>query len=890
MRVAVISPSPSRIAVLAMTALAVSLQAAPITWQGAVNTTGKAQLVEGNVVLALDFGTESPSVTGGGSGGTGTCSFSAANFTSGSISFTPTGVDAGDTPTVGTLPTGTIYNGLTFVSTGDTNFDAVIGTLAYTKGTPTGIQNGTMTFSGLTPGENYKIQFFYNDQRNDKSLTLGDGLGNSVTIASGATTGSQGDDYGQHAVGTFTASGTSQQVILQSTAGNIHLNAILLVYAGTAPFPDVPTGLKCTPGNGMVSLAWDVNTQVGFGHFVVKRGTTAAGPFTPLAGATPTVSHYIDGTAANGTTYYYVVSAVNNLGQESTNTAPVSATPFASIQRPNILVLYLDDQNTDYNCYGNTLTHTPNMDRLATEGRMFTRAHVVNPICSPSHTALFTGNYPTTLGCPHHRSNYIPELPPGHGSLPKLLEDAGYFTVNISNGQIIYGASGKTDLNFNRDEDPFTYTQDFEYTDLTTYFQGGVWTNRQPSQPFFAYVNIETGKAHGFAAGTTWATANGYAVPTNAVSIPPYLADIPEWRTRIAQYLNAVSHTDYVVGHFLDALDLGGEANNTLVILATDHGRATMRHKQWLYETGLNVPLLMRWPNHIAPGTVVSNLVSIIDIAPTCLAAAGVPAPEKIEGLDLLSADLSRRTHLFAARDGADGVFDRSRAVIGQRYKYIRHFYPEIPYINGSYADNTLSSPGMLTMLENGELTPEQAYYLLDHKVKEELYDLSVDPWEVHNLATNAADHAFLEEHRELLSDWMRQTGDYAPDAHVTLGNIAPNTSVQTLLNAYSDLLRDADGDGINDYYEYLLNLNTNVPDAQLASSYSLEPNGDINFQVRNLRNGYRYTVETSTNLQSWHSFTNLDGVSGGTPTGVIVPRSLAEPSGALFMRLFIPQ
>ena len=122
------------------------------------------------------------------------------------------------------------------------------------------------------------------------------------------------------------------------------------------------------------------------------------------------------------------------------------------------------------------------------------------------------------------------------------------------------------------------------------------------------------------------------------------------------------------------------------------------------------------------------------------------------------------------------------------------------------------------------------------------------------------------------------------------LGDLATNTSVQTVLNAYSLLLQDSDGDGLNDYCEYLLDLNSNVPDSQLASPYSLQPNGEIEFQVRNLRDGYRYTVETSADLHAWHTFTNLDGVTGGTPNGVVVPRTLIGPSGTLFLRLFIPQ
>lgn len=467
----------------------------------------------------------------------------------------------------------------------------------------------------------------------------------------------------------------------------------------------------------------------------------------------------------------------------------------AASNPPNILILYLDDQNADYGCYGNTLTHTPHIDALAEQGVRYTRTYVANPVCSPSHSALFSGNYVTTLGCPHHRSHYIDQLPAGHAALPQVLEDVGYFSVNLSNQEIRWGASGKTDLNYNRNGRYFQHTQDFVFTEdhyePATIFQGGVWANRKPGQPFFAYANIETGKAHGFSSGTIWAQKNGVAVDPADVSIPPYLADTPKWRTRIAQSLNAVSCTDYVVGAFLKGLELGGEADNTLVILATDHGRATMRHKQWLYETGIHVPMIIRWPGKVAPGSVETNLTSIIDIAATCIGAAGATRPPKMEGLDLLNADLSSRTEVFATRDGVDGVFDRSRTVVGRRFKYIRHYYPELPYINGGYANRMLNGCGMEKNLE--KLTPEQRYFLQDHKDKEEFYDLTADPFEVNNLANDERFAAPLNASRKTLDDWMASTGDIRPDVRAVMGELPPDTKVKKVIRSYEKINRKTD-------------------------------------------------------------------------------------------------
>ncbi|MDF7822713.1 sulfatase-like hydrolase/transferase [Pontiellaceae bacterium B12227] len=888
--------------------------AAPISWSDATDTTGKSQLVEGNVLHAYNLGASSSTVTGAGGSGTSSYHFTAQTFAG--LDFVSTGADAGESVGTGKLAASAIYKApVIMASTGDANFDLVIGSLAY----PNQIKTGTLSLSGLTIGDDYKVQVFYNDQRNYKYLILGDGLGNTVSIMNGAVSTGEPDDYGQHAVGSFTADATTQSLTFSSQAGSIHANAILVVQTSEVAVPDVPTGVTAVPGNGKISLSWDSNNQAGFDHFVVKRSVTSNGPYAAVPGAVPTAPLFVDTNAVNGTTYYYVVSAKNNLDEESADSLEASAMPDASLNQPNIFMIYLDDLDPTFGCYDGSfgispdadLTHTPNIDTLASTGIRYTRAYVANPVCSPSHTALLSGNYVTTIGAPHHRSHYIDQLPEGHGSLPEALSDAGYFTVNVSNGDIRWGASGKTDLNFANDShstkslakgsDPhiFQYIHDFTFTgpndspycDPHTIFKGGAWTNRTPGQPFFAFVNIETGKAHGFGTGTTWANAQvpSLAVNPNEVTLPPYLEDTADWRNYVAQSLNAVSATDYVVGRFLEGLELSGEADNTLVILASDHGRATMRHKQWLYETGIHVPMIIRWPGQVAPGSVDTNLTSIIDIATTCINAGNAVRPPKMEGLDLFNADLTSRSHVFATRDGVDGIFDRSRAVVGHRFKYLRHFYPELPFINGNYANRILNPRSMTNSVS---LTSEQRYFL-GNKVPEEFYDLQADPFEVNNLADNPAYADELKAYRKILADWMASTGDYAPDARIGLGrDLVAYDNVGPVIATYPALLEDADGDGLSYYHELAFGLDPAVPDASNATSSVINANGEMDYTIRNLLDGARYNIETTTNLieGNWQVFTTLDGESGGIPTTVTIPDSLSGSAGKLFIRPTIPQ
>jgi arylsulfatase A-like enzyme len=478
--------------------------------------------------------------------------------------------------------------------------------------------------------------------------------------------------------------------------------------------------------------------------------------------------------------------------------AEVRASPAG--QRPNIFWIFIDDQDPWWGCYGNPLVKTPHLDKLAREGRLYRQTFVANPVCSPSHTALFTGNYPTTLGCPDHRSLYLRNLPAGHFCVEELLRQAGYFTVSLigdgdspsklghNRATLIEGASGKTDLNYRRAHppSPFEYAHYLDPMDTTTFFSGGAWEKRLSGQPFFAYANIETGKAYAFKAGRRWARQNGAGVDPGAVSVPPYLPDTAEQRDLIAMIHETVSHTDAVVGRFLDALEQAGFQDDTFVFVASDHGRATFRHKQWLYDTGTHVPMILRWPGHLPPGSECNELTSLIDVAPTTLAVAGVKIPPTMEGLNLLDANLAARTAIFASRDGVDGTFDQSRMIRTRHYKFIRNFYPELPYINGNYARSRLRDQDLVALFEAGKLTPAQAAFLQPDKPAEELYDVEADPFEVQNLAENPEYASIRDELSARLEAHRQATEDRAWDAREALGveKLAPGTSVYAIAHA----------------------------------------------------------------------------------------------------------
>ncbi|MFP6897976.1 MAG: sulfatase-like hydrolase/transferase [Roseibacillus sp.] len=306
----------TRLALLAVTLAGItSLHAAPITWTPATNTVGKSQLLEGNIVFAVSGGSGA-TITGGGAGGTSSYPFAEVSYQ-----------DLVFTPAPGLRTSADISNGAP--STGDANFDAVMKSFTDTR---SGITGGTQTIGGLSAGVAYQIQVFFNDQRaccTGRTMTYGDGGANNANLAAA------GGGWGQHAIGSFTADATTQALTHVSNGfGNVHVTAILVTQPGPPPAPHVPTNLVATAGDAEVTLDWDDNTQFGFANFIVRRATTAGGPYSDLPGATPSAGTYTDTGLTNGVTYYYAVSAKSILAQVSANSAETSATPMVFVPDP----------------------------------------------------------------------------------------------------------------------------------------------------------------------------------------------------------------------------------------------------------------------------------------------------------------------------------------------------------------------------------------------------------------------------------------------------------------------------------------------------------------------------------------------------------------------------
>ena len=445
--------------------------------------------------------------------------------------------------------------------------------------------------------------------------------------------------------------------------------------------------------------------------------------------------------------------------------------------RPNVVWILVDDMSPDFSCYGRRAVPTPHVDRLAAEGTRFTHAFVTAPVCSPSRSALITGMYQTTIGAHHHRSGRgsIPiALPAGVRPLPAILKEAGYHTCigdglpgdrgSAPVGRGDRGSArpagrprglGKTDYNFTWDE---------------TIYDGEDWAGRRPGQPFFMQVMLPGGKIRDGDNGVARARgeairAFGTAVDPAAAELPPFLPRDPVLLDDRAAYLDAVRLTDAHVGRVIARLEQEGILDDTLVVFLTDHGISHVRAKQFLYDEGTHVPLVVRGPG-IPRAAVRDDLVEHIDVAAVTLAAVGLPLPPAMQARDLFAAGYSPRAAVFAARDRCDETVEKIRSVRTPRYLYVRNGFPARPHLQpNAYKDAKPTLVRLRELHAAGRLDPlAERVLFAPVRPAEELYRWPDDPWQLANLAADPAHAGTLTECRGLLDHWLATAGDPAAE------------------------------------------------------------------------------------------------------------------------------
>lgn len=437
-------------------------------------------------------------------------------------------------------------------------------------------------------------------------------------------------------------------------------------------------------------------------------------------------------------------------------------------RQPNILWLIGENLSHDLGCYGAKDVHTPNLDKLATQGTRYTRVFATNPACAPSRSAFFTGMYQTTTDTHPMRSHRSDDfrLPEGVRPVTQRLHDAGFFTANIktANGESV--GTSKLDLNF-VNEGPI-YDENSQD-----------WSTLKSRQPFFAVVNAEENEYDIYDRKSAekervkWVGEDihvQHAKP-ETVTPPPYYPDHPVVRQEWARYLNSVSGMDLRFGKVLAQLRADGLEDDTIIIFFGDNGRLEPRGIHWCYDNGLRVPMIIKWPKshpappQLKPGSVDDRILSLIDVTATTLALAGIQRPPLMQGRVFLGdrADAPRR-FAFAARDRIDETVQRIRSVHDERFHYVRTFTtgPTFASLNRYKEKCFPIQPLMRQLHTEGKLTGPPLALMQHTGPCEELFDSKVDPHEIRDLS-----HSTQPEHREALAHlraaldtWIIETGD----------------------------------------------------------------------------------------------------------------------------------
>lgn len=401
-----------------------------------------------------------------------------------------------------------------------------------------------------------------------------------------------------------------------------------------------------------------------------------------------------------------------------------------AVDRPNILWITSEDHGPQMGCYGDGLARTPNVDALAAKGMLFKHVWSVAPVCAPARTCLITGVYPSSTGGLHMRS--MVSLPKEMRMYPQILREAGYYCSNNS----------KTDYNLREPGKVWDESSGAAH-----------WKKRPEGQPFFAIFN--SNKSH---ESQIRRRPHQQVTDPSRIRVPGYHPDVPAVREDWAQYYDQVSEADADAGTVLKEIEVAGQAGDTVIFYYADHGSGMPRSKRWPCNSGLQVPLVVYFPEkwkHLAPkeyaaGGKSERMISFADLAPTVLSIAGIKPPEWMQGHAFAGPHQSEpQPFLHGERGRMDECMDLVRSTTDGRYVYLRNYFPHVSQAQRvAYQFETPTTRVWHQLFSEGKTNVEQSIFWQVPKEPEELYDLETDRDEVKNLAGSPEHRAVLEKLR----------------------------------------------------------------------------------------------------------------------------------------------
>lgn len=421
---------------------------------------------------------------------------------------------------------------------------------------------------------------------------------------------------------------------------------------------------------------------------------------------------------------------------------------FAQNQTPNFIIFIADDVSwNDFSCYGNVDVQTPNIDKLAKDGLKFTNVYLTSSSCSPSRNSIMTGRYPHNTGAAElHTEPPIKML-----SFPEVLKNNNYFTMQA--GKFHMGKYAKRGFNISYDDKDNGNGGEKKWLKSVK--------ERPLDKPFFMWFAA-------FDAHRPWGTNefSGAHAPST-ITTPSYLARKKNTKKDLAQYYDEIKRFDYHIGTVVKELKKQKVLNNTVIIIMADNGRPFPHSKTRVNDRGMKTPFIVHWPNQISKNKESISLISAIDIAPTIMSLAKIEIPDQFQGYsfeNILKRPKKRfRNYIFSEHNWHD-YEAHERMVRNEDFLYILNSRPLEAQTGPADAVGSPSFKDLLDMKEVGRLSAMQADIFLTPRPKEELYNISEDPLQLLNIASDPKYKTALIKMRNVLRDWMRETSDNIPD------------------------------------------------------------------------------------------------------------------------------
>ena len=436
----------------------------------------------------------------------------------------------------------------------------------------------------------------------------------------------------------------------------------------------------------------------------------------------------------------------------------------------NIVWLSVEDMSPWIGPYGDKTVPTPNLDKLAAEGVTYDNAFATSPVCAPARSSIITGMFCTRIGTMQMRNgnpsraaiNKDPDaykdipgyegLPPAFvRCFPEHLRAAGYYCTNASK-------------------------KDYQFKEPVTVWDASSgkahWKNRGEDQPFFAVFN--NGLTH--ESGAFPRVKRARAIAPEDVPIPPIYPDTPNVRDTMSRTYSNIALMDQWVGQKMKELEDAGVLDNTVVVFWSDHGMGLPRGKRSCFDTGLRVPLIVRYPDGKGAGTRSDRVVSFVDLGPSVLSLAGIKPDERLDGTPFLGEyaterDDYRNGYAYANADRFDAEREQSRSVSDGRFRYTRNYMTDVPYLLPvAYRETIPMTHDLYKLRETGSDNPAHWQFVVTERPAEEFYDSQADPWETKNLIDDPQHQDRIKAMRAKLDEWIKDTGD--------LGFVLPETKL----------------------------------------------------------------------------------------------------------------